>query len=87
MRNKYKDVVIINICIEGKIPEWKNAIAKYGMKDINLYDPMNKVSRLYNISSVPHNILIDKQGNIFDYNAAAPNTYTKNDNSIDELIK
>lgn len=87
LRNKYKDVVIITICVEGKIAEWKNAITKYAMKDINLYDPMNKAVKAYNISSVPHNILIDKKGNVFEYNAAAPNAYFKNNNSIDELIK
>jgi thiol-disulfide isomerase/thioredoxin len=87
LRNKYKNIVIINICIEGKIAEWKNAITKYGMKDINLYDPLNKVAKLYSISSVPHNILIDKQSKIFDYNAAAPDVYIKSNSSIDELTK
>jgi peroxiredoxin len=87
LRSKYKNIAIITICVEGKTTEWKNAIIKYGMKDVNLYDATNKAMRDYNISSFPHNILINKQGQIFEYNAAGPDTYIKNDKSIDELIK
>jgi peroxiredoxin len=87
LRSKYKNIVIISICVEGKTTEWKNAITKYGMKYINLFDPTNKVMKEYSISSVPHNILINKQGQIFEYNAARPNAYIENNKSIDELIK
>jgi len=87
LRDKYKDIVMISICIEGKTAEWKNTITKYNMKYINLYDTTDKAIKDYNISSVPHNILIDKQGNIFEYNAGRPDVYIKNGNSIDELLK
>jgi len=78
---KHKDFVLINICTDYKVDEWKRIIKENDFKGIHLICKGNWNEILhskYNIFSVPHYSLIDRNGLII-----------KNDirDSIDFYIK
>jgi peroxiredoxin len=89
---KGKDVVFINICVDAKEKEWKEALSKYQLDGINLIAEgwsNNLVCKAYNVSGIPHYLLIDKNGKIANNNA--PRAYELNAmldiNPIDVLLK
>lgn len=89
---KNKEVVFINICVDAKESEWKDALAKYKLDGINLIAEgwtNHPVCKAYNISGIPHYVLVDKTGRISNNNA--PRAYELNtasgDNGIDVLLR
>lgn len=94
LHNKYKDknVVFINICVDSKEAEWKQALAKYKLEGINLIAEgwtSHPVCKAYNVQGIPHYVLVDKAGKISDNNA--PRAFQLNavneNNEIDVLLK
>lgn len=78
LHEKYheKDVVFINICIDTNEVPWKQALSKLNLDGINLIAEnwtKNPVRTEYGIYSVPHYVLIDKDGNFINNNASSPN--------------
>ena len=90
-RYKNKDVVFVNICVDAKDKQWKNALAKYNLDGVNLMAEgwsNNPVCQLYNITGIPHYILIDKTGKIVDNNAPGPHRLDgSGNNPVDQLLK
>jgi thiol-disulfide isomerase/thioredoxin len=93
LHKKYKDkeVVFINICVDAKESEWKEALSKYKLDGINLIAEGwtdHPVCKAYNISGIPHYVLVDKNGKISNNNA--PRAYelnaASNKNQIDVLL-
>lgn len=95
IHEKYKDkeVVFINICVDANEREWKAALQKYQLKGVNLIAEgwgQNPVCKAYNISGIPHYVLIDKAGRIEDNNGPLPyllNNSNGAENNIDVLLK
>jgi peroxiredoxin len=90
-RYKNKDVVFVNICVDAKEKNWKDALAKYKLEGVNLIAEgwtRNPVCQLYNINGIPHYVLIDKAGKIVDNNAPGPQQLSGGgDNVVDRLLK
>jgi peroxiredoxin len=89
---KDKDVVFINICVDVKEKQWKDALIKYKLDGINLLAEGwtdHPVCQAYNINGIPHYILIDKEGKIVNNNARGPSGYDlkSGKNVIDNLLK
>ncbi|HRG25261.1 MAG TPA: TlpA disulfide reductase family protein [Chitinophagaceae bacterium] len=89
---KDKEVVFINICVDAKEKQWKDALEKYKLDGINLIAEGwtdHPVCQAYNISSIPHYILIDKEGTIVNNNARRPSgiDLKSGKNVIDNLLK
>ncbi len=86
---KNKDVVFLNICVDVKAAEWKEALQKYKLDGVNLIAEgwtNNPVCKSYSINAIPHYVLIDQQGRIVDNNGPRPEDrviYT----TIDGLLK
>jgi peroxiredoxin len=94
LHKKYKDkqIVFINICMDAKENDWKEALTKYQLDGINLIAKgwtNNPVCKAYNINIIPHYILIDKNGKIANNNAPHADALTgvSNENPIDLLLK
>jgi len=70
--NKYseKGLTIISISLDEDSDKWLKAINKYQLKawpqilSVEDKNNVNNVSLMYNVSAIPHFILIDKQGKI-----------------------
>jgi peroxiredoxin len=90
-RYKNKDVVFVNICVDAKDKQWKDALVKYTLDGVNLLAEgwsSNAVCKLYNVTGIPHYILIDKTGKIVDNNAPGPQQLDgSGNNPVDQLLK
>ena len=91
-RYKEKNVVFINICVQGSEQRWKDAITQHSLDGINLYAEgwvNNPVCKAYRVSPIPHYVLIDKHGKIAEGKAAGPEMLNAKAgyNAIDRLLK
>jgi thiol-disulfide isomerase/thioredoxin len=89
---KNKDVVFLNICVDSKDKEWKEALEKHKLDGVNMIAEgwtNHPVCKAYNVSGIPHYILIDKNGKMVNNNAPAAYEFnlTSGKNEIDLLLK
>lgn len=70
---KDKEVVFMNISDDKSEKVWRETIAKFGVRGINLIDTRDrKVGKMYMVSGIPHYVLIGKDGKIIDASAPRP---------------
>ena len=70
-----KDVVFLYISIDSKEEPWKKAIADDKIEGIHLLSlggTNSPVAKAFNISGIPHYVIIGRDGKIFDNNAPRP---------------
>ncbi len=94
LHEHYKDkgVVFVNICVDSKEKEWKEGLEKYKLNGVNLIAEgwaNHPVCKAYNITGIPHYILIEKKGNIAENNAPTAGELNAGYgyNGIDVLLK
>ncbi|WP_086029059.1 TlpA family protein disulfide reductase [Tenacibaculum holothuriorum] len=74
---KNKGFDILSVSEDRSVNEWKNGIYEDGLENWDhVYDDFNRISNMYNVSSIPHMVLLDEKGRII-----------KNKISITELEK
>jgi peroxiredoxin len=67
IKDKYKDVVFMNVCVEGREGDWKTMVKDLKLDGVNLLvqgSTNHSVSKLYNVYTVPSYFIINKQGKI-----------------------
>ncbi len=69
---KGKEVSFIAISLDRSELKWKKVAEKSDL--IEILDFNNSFSKAYGISSIPHFLIFDKQGNLVDSPAASPGT-------------
>jgi thiol-disulfide isomerase/thioredoxin len=82
--NKYKDndkVAFIGIAVFDGEQEWRKALSEEKPDWLQLYDKESVVGKSYVASAIPKYILIDKNGNVVNFNAPGPG-----DAAIERLI-
>ena len=70
-----EEIIFLYISIDKDRASWLNAIEKYQINGIHLFDGndfVGKIATKYNITGVPKYFIIDKQGKIFKRNAPRP---------------
>lgn len=67
-----KEVVFVYISIDEKEANWKKAIQEDKIKGTHLIDLKGQVAKIYDITAVPHYILIGKDGKIITDKAPRP---------------
>nr|WP_295870543.1 TlpA disulfide reductase family protein [uncultured Chitinophaga sp.] len=70
-----KDVVFLYISIDDSTDKWKQAIAEDHIEGVHLLSTggtESKVAKTFNISGIPHYMIIDKEGKLFSNNATRP---------------
>jgi thiol-disulfide isomerase/thioredoxin len=75
--NKYKNdkrIVFLSIAVHDGITEWKKALEEDKPDWIQLIDKEGVVWKSYVANSIPKFILIDKQGNIVNFDAPRPSS-------------
>ncbi|MHC0068726.1 TlpA family protein disulfide reductase [Nostoc sp. UIC 10890] len=77
-----KQIVIISIAVRDGHEEWKKALQEDSPEWIQLIDENDAVWRSYVANTIPKFIVIDKKGNIVDFNAPAPSSGEK----IEQLL-
>lgn len=72
---KFEKVKIISICMNSNEENWKQVLAKYQLKTVNLFANKNWGRILkdgYDINSYPHYVLIDEEGKIIENKCNRP---------------
>ena len=70
-----KQIVFLYISIDASEDGWKKAITDLGMEGKQVISPGNwssKVCSYFQINSIPRYMIMDKKGNIVDFNAKRP---------------
>ncbi|MBC8053140.1 MAG: TlpA family protein disulfide reductase [Sphingobacteriaceae bacterium] len=86
---KYKSdkrIAFIGIGVHDGINEWKKAIEKDAPEGIQLLDAEGTVKKGYVANTIPQFILVDKQGNIVNFDAPRPSEGKKIEKLIDAEI-
>jgi len=82
--NKYKDQIsFLSIDCRDSKKDWKNALSKYKINFINLYDKDNKIAKKYGVHRYPTKVIIDKEGNIISKTIGETADFY---NKLDELF-
>jgi thiol-disulfide isomerase/thioredoxin len=71
-----KNIVFLYISIDANQEAWKKAIQDMEIKGVNVISPGNwnsEVCRYFQISSIPRYMLMNKKGEVVDFNAKRPN--------------
>ncbi len=89
MQEEFKDqpVVFLFLCNQSKYENWKKTIKEKEIKGEHVFlndEEFNELKALYGITGVPHYMLINKQGEIFN-NASRP-SHKIIDSEIQKLI-
>ncbi len=74
-----KDIVFVSISFDkdADVPKWKNFITKNTMGNVQLWatDESNKkLTKSWNISSIPRFVILDRDGKVVDANAPYPSS-------------
>jgi thioredoxin-related protein len=82
MYNKYKDrdFEIISVSLDKKKDRWLQAIEKDGLEWHHVSDLkgwQNAAAKTYGVRSIPHTVLLDKEGKILARNLRGPNLEAK----------
>ena len=70
-----KQIAFLYISIDANEEAWKKAITDLGMEGKQVISPGNwssKVCSYFQINSIPRYMIMDKKGNIVDFNAKRP---------------
>lgn len=91
MYEKYKNdqrIAFIGIAIHDGMDKWKKAIEEDKPDWIQLIDKNDLVMNTYVANAIPQFILIDKQGNIVNFDAPRPSSGQEIENLlIQEIVK
>lgn len=77
--NKYDDIKFVNICIQTDSIKWRNIIKEKSFDGIQLFcqpEELADFKKEYLIEGLPRYIILDKTGNIIDFNAKKPSDIT-----------
>lgn len=86
---KNKEVVFLNLCAKSKKEDWENFKKQYDLEGENYFlnnEEFYLLSEIYKVQGFPTYILIDKEGNVVDYNALRPSTKKSLYDKISELL-
>jgi peroxiredoxin len=80
--------VIINICLDENRVNWLDAVKKHKVPGVNLISSFgDTTAKNYNISSIPHYVLISTDGTIIDYSAPPPAELNSDNRILGAIIK
>ncbi len=91
MKEKYKDhdIVYLYICTNPANGRYKSILEKYNPEGVHLLVPefRHPVTAAYNVTGIPHYVLIDKEGKIASTEAPRPSDLMHDRrNVLDELL-
>jgi thiol-disulfide isomerase/thioredoxin len=75
--NKRPDIVFIGVAVSDRMSDWKRALRQDKPRWLQLHDSNTFVANAYAVTSVPRYILIDKNGNVLEFNAPPPSQQAK----------
>jgi thiol-disulfide isomerase/thioredoxin len=83
---KFKDIAFVFICLDSEEKNWKSVISKYSLAGQHIFlskKQSNDFREIFGINGIPHYILFNKKGDIFE-NMTLPPLFVKE--KIDKLL-
>lgn len=93
LKERFQDngnVVFLYLSIDENENKWRNMIKRNEIKGVHLRSANGEEEGIltkYNVPSIPRFVLIDKQGNVADWNAKAPSELDAIEDDINSLLK
>ena len=87
---KNRDVVFLNLCAKSKADDWENLIKQHELKGENYLltnEEYYLLSGIYGAEGFPTYILIDKNGDVSEYNAPRPSARKNLYEKINKLLQ
>ena len=84
--NQRADIAFIGVAVSDKMSDWKRALKQDKPRWLQLHDSNTFVVNAYAVSGVPRYILIDKNGNVLDFNAPPPSQHAELTAIIDKAL-
>lgn len=87
---KDKDVVFLNLCARSKKENWKNLLKQQNIEGENFLlndEEFNLLSKAYKVNGFPTYILMNKKGEVTNYNSPRPSSKEQIINEINDLLK
>jgi len=84
-----EEVIFLNLCARSKQEDWDNFKKQYELEGENYLlnnEEFYLLSEIYRVQGFPTYILIDKEGNIVDYDALRPSTKKSLYDKINEVL-
>lgn len=84
-----KDVVILNLCAQSPVENWEKLIKTKdidGENHLLTNEEFKVLSSVFRVNAFPTYILIDKEGNVIDYNAPRPSSKKTIIEKIESLL-
>ena len=82
-----KEIAFLSIAVRDGINEWKKALEEDNPDWVQLIDQDEVVWKSYVANSIPKFIIIDKKGNIVDFDAPGPSSGEKIEKLLNKEIK
>lgn len=74
--DKYgKDLVLLNVCLQSKVDDWKSYLSKHSSKELHWYVDAQTTAKLmeqYQVFGLPHYVIINPDGKILENQTASP---------------
>jgi thiol-disulfide isomerase/thioredoxin len=89
-RYRGKEIIFLFLASRCSDESWKATIANKLLKGVHINltdDQFNILSAKFNITGIPHYVIIDKQGKIIDPNAPGPERKTELIDQLDRLTR
>ena len=86
---KGQEFVFVSLCCKSKEQDWKNTVSSDKLEVINQFirdDEYDLLASVYKVKAFPTYILIDKNGNVVNYNAPRPSSNTIITEQIQRLL-
>jgi len=86
---KNEDVIFLNLCAQSKKENWKNLLLQKNIKGENYLlsnEEYYLLSELYNVKGFPTYVLIDKKGQVVNFEAPRPSSKRLIIDEIDKLL-
>ncbi len=84
-----KDVVFLNLCAQSPVENWEKLIKTKdidGENHLLTNEEFKVLSSVFRVNAFPTYILIDKEGNVIDYNAPRPSSKKTIIEKIESLL-
>lgn len=69
---KGQDITFLNVSLDKNLDHWKNGIYKHQPIGVNINDRDGSIKEKYIIGGIPHYIIINKDGTLYDDDAPRP---------------
>lgn len=74
LEKEFPDIVFVAISIDSDKEDWVKKSAELKLEGLQFWDEEKQVSKVLNISGIPHYLIYDKEGKLMEYKTPMPSS-------------